>query len=81
MESQKVSVSVAAKMLGIGQEELRYRMQTERNKPVEQQTYPIGICKESRSGKTLRCEVYRPLLQKFLGMTDDEWERGVKNET
>ncbi len=63
-ESQRVPTAQAARELGLAQETVRYFMETGQLR--------IGKVVKSRSGKSKRYLIFRPLLDKELGKDGSE---------
>lgn len=59
MESQRVSVSEAARILGMSPDTVRYRL--------KKGDLPIGDCCKSRSGNTNRFYIFRSKLEEYIG--------------
>lgn len=75
MQTGKISIRAASQVLGIGQDEIRYRMGKEMYLPEEKRTLPIGQARKAKSGKSLRYDVYRAKVMKYAGLT--EWPEEV----
>ncbi|MCD8396126.1 MAG: hypothetical protein LUD12_02875 [Lachnospiraceae bacterium] len=73
--NQKISVSTASAILGIGQDEIRYRLRKEMYLPEDKRTLQIGQARKAKSGKSYRYDIYRAKVMKYAGL--DEWPEEV----
>ena len=64
MESQIVRISEASKILGESPNTIRIRMERNSYNP------PIGYCVPSVRGDRINHKIYRPMLNKYLGIED-----------
>ena len=64
METQRISIAEAGRILGMGPDTVRLMMRAGK--------LPIGICMKAQTGKSYRCYVYRGMLEDFLKIRKEE---------
>lgn len=69
VESQRVSVEEAEKVLGRSKHEIRERLKRDYIKGKHD--FPVGYAYPTESGKTYSCELYKGLIMKHVGL--EEW--------
>lgn len=59
-DNARISVEQAAKIMGLTPAYIRYYMR--------RGELPIGKAQKARSGKSYRYEIYKPLVEKYIGI-------------
>lgn len=63
-QSQRLTVRETSEILGISQNEIRFCLR--------KGTLPIGAARRANRGKGYRYDVYRPLVEKYIGRSLEE---------